>query len=455
MLGLTNGISRFIGYYIGSGEKFKIKEIEVWGIILGVISGIFFGAILFIIAPYIAPIFSENELFIGYLKIAAITIPFYTILTVLISIFRGHHRAQEKIFFYDVGRNLLFFLFSFLTGIFALPFVGIIWSMFLSTGIMSISIVIYYLINQKTILKRLRFLIIKRSIGKKILLFSLPLLFVDILHKIMEWSDTLMLGYFSNEKAVGFYNIARPMSVFISIGLSISLFIYTPLTAGLYAQKKLKENVIIFTTITKWICFFTLPIAILFFFYGSEIISIFFGEKYLPAVNALKILVVVYFIHNIMGPNGATLTAYGKTKYLLFTGIISSLLNVVLNFLIIPLYGIVGAAIATGISIIFINLIRVYYLKKISNIHPFRFEIIIPVTIASLLGIIFSLFFIYFSFFELLSAIIVVIITPLSFLFTMILTKNISSQDKKLFYMIESKIGINLYIIKKLLKKFF
>lgn len=454
LLGLGTGISRFIGYYKGSGEKHKIKAVEGWGLLIGTVSGISFGILLFFIAPWISPLFSEKNVFVDYIRIAAVTLPFYVILSSLISVFRGHQRTKERILFYDLGKNVFFLIFSLIAGILAFPFIGVIWSMFAAIALMSLSFFAYYVKKQKSLLKNVGLFSFAPSIGKKILLFSLPLVLVDIMYQVMGWADTLMIGYFLTESAVGFYNVARPLSTFISTGLTVTLFIYSPLVAGLYAQNKFKENDIIFTVLTKWICFLTLPLAMVLFFYSNEVISRSFGEEYIPATIPLQILAVVYFTNNFMGPNGATLTSYGKTRFLMTTTSLAAGLNVIVNVMLIPLYGIIGAAIATGISIVSINIIRTYKLYLISGIHPFKLDNIKPVISTTFFGSIIVLTLTITPLPNTFQAILAFILLSLLFLLMLFVTRSVSQQDLKIIIIVEKKIGINLSFLKRLLKRF-
>ncbi len=454
LLGLGAGISRFIGYYKGSGEKHNIKAVEVWGLLIGAVSGISFGILLFFIAPWISPLFSEKNVFVDYIRIAAVTLPFYVILSLLISVFRGHQRTKERILFYDLGRNVFFLIFSLIAGILAFPFIGVIWSMFAATALMSLSFFAYYLKKQKSLLKNVGSFSFAPSIGKKILLFSLPLVLVGIMYQVMGWADTLMIGYFLTESSVGFYNVARPLSTFISTGLVITIFIYSPLVAGLYAQKKFKENDIIFTVLTKWICFLTLPLAMVLFFYSNEVISRSFGVEYIQAAIPLQILAVAYFVNNFMGPNGSTLTAYGKTKFLMYTTSLAAGLNIIMNIILIPIYGIIGAAIATGVSLILINIIRTYKLYLISGIHPLKLNNIKPVISTAFFGSIFVLALTITPLSKTFQAILAFVILTLLFLLLLFVTRSVSQQDVKLLVLIEKKIGINLSFLKRIFKRF-
>lgn len=402
----------------------------------------------------ISNMLSEEIIFVTYIKIAALTIPFYVILSVLISVFRGHQRTLEKILFYDLGRNIFFLIFSLIVGILSVPFIGVIWSMFASTVLVSILFLIYYKLKKYKISDNIKSFYFLTPIGKKLFVFSIPLVFVDIMYQILGWSDTILIGYFLTESQVGFYNVARPLSSFISTGLTVTLFIYSPLVAGLYALRKFKENSIIYSSLTKWICLFTLPLTLSMFFYSEVIISYSFGREYIFASIPLKILSIIYFFDNMMGPNGATLTAYGKTRFLLGATSLSALINIILNIILIPIYGITGAAIATGISIISINIVRTFKLYLISGIHSLNPSNIKPIISTILLNYILYFILSQTKISYLFQIIFMFIFTIIIYFLMLFLTKSISSEDIKMLKIIEKKVGINLSIFRRILDKF-
>lgn len=453
LLGIDQGISRYIGYYLGSKEYEKIKSVEVIGLFTGSILGILFGISLFFSAQWIAPVFSNSLALVDYLRIAAIGVPFYILLHLLVSIFQGFQSIKEKIIFFDFGKNAIFLALSIFVGVLALPFIGIIWSMVIAIDSIAIILLIYYFKNRKYLMDETNKMLINFDIGKNILMFSLPLAFVVILDRTMAWADTLMIGYFATDEAVGFYNIAKPFSAFISEALRVALFIYTPLVAGLYAQKKFIENDRIYASITKWICFITLPLTLALFFFSEEIILLFFGKNYVLAAIPLKVLSISYFINNIMGPNGATLMAYGKTRFLMFATIAALIINIILNAFLIPTYGITGAAVATSISIISINGIRVYKLNKISGISSIKPDIIKTVMITVILGTLLWWTIQYIPIAQISKIAITVLGFYLVFLVTIYATHSVSKEDIQLLALIEKRIGVDCRLLKNLLKR--
>jgi O-antigen/teichoic acid export membrane protein len=452
--GLGSGMPRFIGHYTGSGEKHKIRAMEGWSLLIGLVSGISFSILLFFLAPWIAPLFSEENVFIDYMRIAAVTLPFFVILNSLITIFRGHQRTIERILFYDFGMNLTFLIFSFIISILALPFIGVIWSMFAAIVLITISFFIYYLNQQKSLLKNFGSYSFNPSLGKEILIFSLPLLLVDILTQSGGWVSTLMIGYFISASAVGYYQVAYPLSVFIATGLTVSGFLYAPLVASLYSQRKFNETKEIYSTLTKWICFLTLPLAMVLFFFPETIISVFFGVDYISAAIPLKILSIAFFINTMTGPDGAVLIAYGETKFLMYATTGNALINILLNFIIIPNYGIIGAAFTTGFSLILVNIIRISKLFAISGVHSLKPKNLKPIISTVFFGSILVIALTYLPILGILQAIIAFVLLSILFLLMMLLTHSVSKQDINLLKLIEKKIRINLSFVERLIIRF-
>jgi len=383
-IGLGEGSTRQIAYYNGKKQVKKIQFIIRWSIAFGIISGIGVSLFVFVYSDVIAiKIFNISTLSLP-LKIVSLAIPFSIQTMIISSIFRGFKRVKEKVFFLDFIRPLLFPILLVPVILLGKSFEWGILAYALSSIITCVIFIIYFILKKPISLK-----VSAKSkgtqIGKKLLIFSLPLLLVAILSQVMSWTDTLMLGYFKTPDIVGLYNVASPLARFITTALAAMLFIYTPVVSDLYARNKDDEMRRSYAVLTKWICGITLPLALTFVLFPGLVLNFFFGSEYILAALVLQILAIGFFINNLMGPNGATLTAMGKTKFLMMATLIAAGLNVTLNALLIPKYGITGAAIATVTAIISINIIRSVRLYSISKIHSFEKNILKPIILSVIL----------------------------------------------------------------------
>ncbi|MCK5536143.1 MAG: polysaccharide biosynthesis C-terminal domain-containing protein, partial [Bacteroidales bacterium] len=118
---------------------------------------------------------------------------------------------------------------------------------------------------------------------------------------------------------------------------------------------------------TKLIFWISSPLLIIFLLFPSLILG-FFGEEFIIGSMALIVLVCGQFINSIVGPVGQIMNMTGYQKVLQYTAIISATMNIMLNYILIPEYGITGAAVATAFSGILWNIMCVIYIYKKLNI---------------------------------------------------------------------------------------
>jgi O-antigen/teichoic acid export membrane protein len=376
------------------------------------------------------------------------------VIHILTAIFRGLNRVKEKVIFVDSTRNLLFLLFLSVIIWSGLSFEDATIAYSSSIIITAVFFVLYFVIQQRISHHKLNKNNIDISIGKELLLFSLPLLIVIILYQIMGWTDTLMLGYFKTADTVGVYNAAAPLGKFVSAALTSMIFVYMPVVSGLYAKNKIDKMKKSYAVLTKWLCAATLPLVMVFVFFPDVVLTFLFGPKYTSAGTALQILAFGFFINNLLGPNGATLTAMGKIRLLMYATFASACINVILNALLIPKYGVNGSALATITALVSINIIRSIKLYSLSKIHSLEKNILKPIILSGILVV--TTYFIAKIFLT-----ITFWILPLLFIifivlygFSLLLTKSFDKEDIELLLLMEKKLGINLKILKRMLNRF-
>jgi len=108
----------------------------------------------------------------------------------------------------------------------------------------------------------------------------------------------------------------------------------------------------------------------------SEFVLDIFGNEFEIGKNTLIILAIGQFINAVSGSVGFLLNMTGKQRIFKNIFLIAVIINVVLNFILIPKYGMVGAAIATMISVAVWNIVSVVYIKLEFNIRTFYLPIV-------------------------------------------------------------------------------
>jgi len=134
---------------------------------------------------------------------------------------------------------------------------------------------------------------------------------------------------------------------------------------------KIEELKRVYQVLTKWIFLATLPLFAMIFLFPEATIGFFFGAKYLEASKALQILALGFMFHVLLGLNGWSLVVIKESGFVMYSTMISAVINVVLNVLLIPTYGIEGAATATAISYFTTNVLNSLRLHQMAKVQPF------------------------------------------------------------------------------------
>ena len=369
LCGLDGGITRFVSYYLGKRRLDKIKSSIISGAQIIISVSILSGVFLFIFADKIAlDLFKEPQLIL-VLKIFAISIPFFCLLSFFISIFRGFKKINYMVYIqagFNLSVRLLFLIFFIILGF---KLLGISLIYFISLVIASIVSIFLF----KRITKEHReWKEAKSSDARKdLIFFSSPLMISQILGRLRGKTDTILIGYFITVSQVGLYSVALPVARMLQFGLNSLNSIFMPSISELYGKGNLEELNNTYKRVAKWAFCITLPMFLVFFCYPKYILATLFGVEYQKAWLPLMILSVGIFINVSSGSFGETLIAIGKTKINMLLITIFVFINVVLDIILIPRVGLIGAAIANSFSLILVCVIGLLYLNKYLKLQPF------------------------------------------------------------------------------------
>jgi len=181
--------------------------------------------------------------------------------------------------------------------------------------------------------------------------------------------------------------------------------------------------------LTKWIFSATFPLFLLMFLFPEEVLRIFFGSAYVSAASALRILAIGMLFHVFFGPNASTLIVIGKTKLNMVDNIVGIFVNAVLNVLLVPILGIIGAAISTTTSLAAINVLKTAQIFKIHGIHPFTTKYFKPIFASCVVASIIYAFIALLDQIDVKVMILLLFLFSLAQFFCLILTRSLEYED--------------------------
>ena len=365
VFGMHQAIIYYSGYLSSINNLWYIKKIYYKMIFLVFV----FSTILFLGSQLL-----KIEAISSYLKTSLsdtgiktiMTLFFYGLTMLNIDVFR----AIDKIYFSEIFRNIIrYFLFfiavliifytnntTLLVDVFLLNFIVL--------ALISTSVLVYIFSKNKYTLNT-----VKISF-KDILKRSAPMAVSAASFLLMQSLDILMLTKFTDYETVAYYGSSVKLTFIIAIVLSSVNAVIAPQMANYFSAGKmdlLKENI---KRGTKLIFIITFPMILILAIFPSFALGL-FGEDYKIAKFALIILLFGQVINALCGSVGIYLNMTGKQKVFQKILISALILNIVLNFILIPRLEMVGAAIATTTSMVLWNVMAVIYVYKKDGIKIF------------------------------------------------------------------------------------
>jgi O-antigen/teichoic acid export membrane protein len=385
-LGLFGGITRYVSYYRGKNQINKINYLIKISLIAALISSILAGILLFLLAEFISlNIFNKPDLII-YLKGFSLAIP----LTILSGILLSIIQAFEKVKIYSFLRNVLD------NGIKLLILLILIWIGFKTkaviysyiSGMFIVLIIAFYICKYKIpelFKKHLLNKKTKKQITQKLFSYSWPLIFTGLVAFIFSWLDLFAIGYFIEDVAqAGIYSAAVPLAALMAIAPGLFIQLFFPLITKEFAKKDNKVIKEMSKQIGKWIFIINLPFLILILLFPGAIINLFFKPEYLAASESLRFLAIGMFFYSIFIISENLLSMAGKSKIVLSNVIIASILNLILNFILVPKYGINGAAFATMMTYILWSILSLAQAHYKTQIIPIKTKMLTILLISTL-----------------------------------------------------------------------
>lgn len=279
--------------------------------------------------------------------------------------------------------------------------------------------------------------------------FSWPIAASSIVFLLLSRLDVLMIGYFLASNEVGYYRAIQPLRQGGMIFLGSFSFLFMPLATQAFEKRDFEELDELFGSVTKWAVVLTLPIVSTFVFIPDRVVVSLFGEPYASAALPLSILSAGLFFRAVAGPNGDLIKAVDMPKIEAIASAVGVLGNFVLNLILIPRYGIVGAAIATVVGYGVYNGLELAVIYRETGVTPFSVDI--AKTVVATMGMLWAIQSIFIGT-GLTSVVAFGVIAAVVTLLCFIGTRSVEEPDLLLLNRVEGRIGYNLSAIKNVIK---
>ena len=352
-VGLDNALLRFTATHAAAGDWEAVKGLYRQGIRITLLASGLSTVLVVLGAPLIAQtIFSEPEL-VAPLRWMALSIMPTSLLFVPGEMLKGLKRPGDGMFIEASGTSILGFLFLLVLGIWGGILAPVLAFVLASVVMMLVGMLLW----RRAARDRLR--AVDGNFDRRLLLAtSFPLFLVMLMELVMRYSGTITLGIFADAADVGVYSVAMRTAMLTTFFLIAVNSIASPKLAALHHQGDTQALESVTRNSAKLTTALAAPMLLIFVLVPTWVLQL-FGEDFERGALALAILAAGQFVNVATGLVMQLLMMTGHERAARNNWALGVVINIILNLLLIPPYGINGAAVATALSVVVVNLLAV------------------------------------------------------------------------------------------------
>lgn len=448
--GLPPAVAKYVSEYLAKDDLYMVRQVITTSFKIMLIMSLIFAGLFFFLANPLADYLHAGPEAVILFQTVSIIAPISVILGLLRGVFQGYQqmtyimitRAIEQIFMISLAVAFI------LAGFYVL---GAVIGTIIGFGIAALSAVILY---KKGMWKGLKNVVKPENhtnefkLAKKLLIFSSPIIITGLAELTLFDTGTYIIKLFMDFSAVGYYNIASPIArlpLVISSSVAVALLPAASEALALDGKNVVRRYV---SHSYRYLFIVLLPLCAVVIIFGQPIMHLLFPKAplaYSFAGTAMSILVIGMAFFSVYGISASVLQGAGKPYPPMFFLVIGTVTNLILTVLLVPKYGLNGAAIATMIASFLIMVLTTVKTLQVTG-TKLPYLNLLKITISSfLLGL--CLYFIPKTIFGFILAI---LLLPLIYIIILAFARALEMRD----IMLINKFGNRLGPFSKLIHKF-
>lgn len=360
-LRLPDGVQKYISSY--REKEGDINSVFQTGVLMVLVSSLITGSLLFYFAGSISTILFNEPRAELLVKMVAVILPLRGLHSISLSLTNAWEKMEYHVYTERVINTSLQLLLGVIFIKLGYEYRGAAAAYIIAFGVAALLSFYYAVKLQPKILKKFS---ISKEEGKNLLNHSAPLVAAGFFGMMLGNIDTFTLQYLDGSRSVGLYQAAYPLAFLLTMGNTMFSKISLSTLSKTFARDDEEGFKQTYNYIIKWSLLVITPPFVVMLVFPKAALTL-FGSEFTGVTLTLQILAASFMITSLQGPINMVYQAVGRTRLNLVTTVILAVLNTVLNFALIPIYGVSGAAIATIISSSILFLVNMYIYKSEFN----------------------------------------------------------------------------------------
>jgi O-antigen/teichoic acid export membrane protein len=362
--GLAPALTRFIAVGLAEGDLGWVRGTVHLGLTIMTAVAVLLGGALFLAAPWLVEEVFHNPALVTAIRFSAMTVPLAAFTGAALAVTQGYRRMRSYALINLVVQPLTQLV---LTALLLLLHTGL-------RGVMTALVASYVVaaVLAAFALRRVAGPLTARPTyrTRELLRFSVVLWMASLATTGLIWADTILLGIFRTTGEVGVYNVATRLVALATFVMGPITTAFAPRIAHLHHRRRMSTLQHTYRAATGWIVRLSLPAFVVLLALPRELLG-YLGKGFAVGATVTMVLAAGKLVDAATGPCAMVLNMAGRPAVNMLDNVAVLVGNIVLNLVLIPRYGIVGAAIAWAISLSAVNLARVGQVWFLLGMLPF------------------------------------------------------------------------------------
>lgn len=347
--GLAGGVARYVPFFHGRQEYGKLRGVILVAFgVVAVSSLVMTGGLLAFSRP-ISNFLTGGAEFRKVLLVIALATPFLATRPIFMKSLVTLHRVELRVLSRDLLENVLKLGLTGLLFLFGYGLLGAIWSYVIALAC-SWALSLYFL-------ERRVVPIFSSSVAPvfqvgELLTFSMPLFLTTLLAPLQSWIDTFFISYFRTMPEVGLYNVGLLLASLLSLVPNLVLPVAYPHIINHYGRGEMEDARVLARKVSRWILLTVTPVTLWIILMRQQLLPLLFGSSYTASSWVVYFLALGYLAVSLSLPCRRILSMVKRTDLIFRVTIVSVVINVVGNLMLVPRYGMLGAALATSVAMV-------------------------------------------------------------------------------------------------------
>jgi O-antigen/teichoic acid export membrane protein len=196
--------------------------------------------------------------------------------------------------------------------------------------------------------------------------------------QVIPWIAVLVLGAFEAVRVVGIYNVAFRTAALSTLVLFAFSGIFSPMVSNLYRRGLSQDLSYLYKDVSRWaftgaFAFFLMTVLL-----ARDIMAV-FGDEFIWGWPVIVVIAAAQLFSSSVGPTARVLAMTGHQRIVMFATLGSAAAAAALNLLMVPIYGIFGAAAGTAAAMVLVNVVTMLSVHRFLGFWPYSVRYAKPV----------------------------------------------------------------------------